>query len=85
MHLPQVIEKKAQANLEIGWRNRTDVGFNKRFMGFYESPQEILARSNYRDAVVIRCSDRIITGLGCRAFYLHPVLIYREYVLQRSV
>jgi hypothetical protein len=77
MNLLQVTEKKAQANQEIDWRNRTNVGFNKRFMGFYESPQEILARTSDRDAVVVRCSDRVVTRFGCRTIYLYTVLIYR--------
>ena len=46
-------------------------------MGFYEGPQEVLARSDNHHAVVIRCSDRAFTGFSCRAIYLYPVLIYR--------
>ena len=70
---PQVIEKKVLANQKIDWRNRTDVGFITRFMEFYESPKKILARSDYRDAVVVRCTDSAITGFGCCTIYLYSV------------
>ena len=65
------------ASPKIDWRNRTDVGSIKRFMGFYESPKEILACSYNCNAASIGISDSAIAGFSSSAIYLYPVLIYR--------
>ena len=63
------------ANQKIDWRNRTDVGIINRLMGFYESPEEILARSSYCNVALIGRFDRVITGFGCGTIHLYPVLV----------
>lgn len=63
------------ANQKIDWRNRSNVGFNTRLMGFYESPKEILACPDNRDATLVGCFDRIIAGFSCSTIYIYPVLI----------
>ena len=60
---------------KIDWRNRTNVGFINRFMGFYESPKEILACSYYCNAAFIGCSDSAIAGFSSSTIYLYFVLI----------
>ena len=44
-------------------------------MGFYEGPQEVLARPDNFHGVVIMCSVRAFTGFSCRAIYLYAILI----------
>ena len=63
------------ANQKIDWRNRSNVGFIKRFMGLYESPEEILAGPYNCDAAFVGYSNRIIARLGCGAIYLYTILI----------
>ncbi len=60
---------------KIDWRNRTNVGFIKRFVGFYESPKEILACSYNCNAASIGRSDSAIAGFSSSAIYLYAVLI----------
>ncbi len=63
------------AKQKIVWRNRTNVGFNTRFMGFYESPKEILARSSYCYVAFTGSINRVVTGFGGSTVYLYFVLI----------
>ena len=63
------------ASQKIGWRNHTNVGFDKGFVGFYESTEEILACPYNYNVAFVGCVNRIIAGLGSGAVYLHPVLI----------
>ena len=44
-------------------------------MGFYESPEEILARSYHYNVAFIGCFDSAIAGFGSSAIYLYSVLI----------
>ena len=60
---------------KIDWRNRTNVGFIKRFMGFYESPKEILACSYHCNAAFIGRSDSAIARFSSSTIYLYSVLI----------
>lgn len=62
-------------NQKIDWRNRSNVGINKRLMGFYESPEEILAGSSDYNATPAGRLNRIIAGFCCGSVYLYPVLI----------
>lgn len=61
-------------NLKTDWRNLSDVRFIKGFMGFYESPQEILAGSRDYNVAPVRCFDRIIAGFSSGTIYLYVVL-----------
>ena len=62
-------------NQKIDWRNRTNVGFVKGFVGFYEGAEEILACSYNYNVALVGCANRIIAGFGCSSVYLYPVLI----------
>ena len=73
--LLQVIEYKVLANQKIDWRNRSNVGFNTRLMGFYESPKEILACPYNCNVALVGRFDRVITGFSCGTIYLYSVLI----------
>jgi hypothetical protein len=43
-------------------------------MGFYESPEEILAVTRIRRIIVTRISTGVFPGICGRTVYLHPVL-----------
>jgi hypothetical protein len=59
---------------KIDWRNRSNVGFNKRLVGFYESSEEILACPHNCDAALVGRFNRFIAGFSCGAIYLHIIL-----------
>ena len=63
------------ANPKTDWRNRSNVGFIKRLMGFHESPEEILACSCDYNVAVVGCFNCVIAGFGGSTVYLYPVLI----------
>ena len=43
-------------------------------MGFYESPEKILAGADYPDLITVRLLDCALTGFGNRAVYLYVIL-----------
>ena len=61
--------------LKIDWRNLTDVRFVKRFMGLYESPEEILACAYHCNTALIGKSDRVITRFCSSDIYIYAVLM----------
>lgn len=60
------------------WRNLSNVRFIKGFMGFYESPEEILACAYNFYAAVVGCFDHIIARFFSGAIYIHTVLTGSE-------
>lgn len=56
------------------WSTRTNVRFNKRFMGIHACQKEILASANIRCHAIAGCADSAHSGIGRRAVHLHPVL-----------
>ena len=62
------------ASQKTVWRNRSNVRIIERFMGFYESQKEILARSDYYDVAFIGSVDSAIAGFGSSAIYLYAIL-----------
>lgn len=56
------------------WSTRTNVRFNKRFMGIHARQKEILAGANIRCHAIVGRLDSAHSGVGRSAVHLHPVL-----------
>ena len=67
-------------NPKTVWRNRSNVGSIKRFMGVYESPEEILAGACDYNVAFVGGFNCVIAGFSSGAIYLYPVLILLSHI-----